>query len=251
MGEGSRRTVELIVIVGDGNVAYSLIPAFEKYYRVECISSRNLTDECLPSEALLYLFTVADNALESVVSRIGSGHKGIFAHTSGTLPASIFSSVTSDYGVFYPLQTFSKGRIVDIEGVPVFVEGNNPDTLSTLESIAGRLSSSVTVVDDSMRKVLHVAGVMSCNFTNHLLSLTEQLLVKNGMSLDAVKPLVAETLQKSMAISPHDAQTGPARRGDTGVIARHIELLEQNGFDGDIYKILSQSIINEYSNEPH
>ena len=58
-------------------------------------------------------------------------------------------------------------------------------------------------------------------------------------------PLLKETLKKLSNVSPREAMTGPARRGDREVIRKHIEMLA--GDDRKIYKILADRILEEYS----
>jgi len=45
-------------------------------------------------------------------------------------------------------------------------------------------------------------------------------------------------------MNPLDAQTGPARRGDTITVKNHLKKL--TGINKEIYKLLSQSIADTY-----
>ena len=47
------------------------------------------------------------------------------------------------YGVFYPMQTFSKQREVDFREVPFFIEAKRPEDTELLKAVAGTLSDKV------------------------------------------------------------------------------------------------------------
>ena len=68
-----------------------------------------------------------------------------------------------------------------------------------------------------------------------------EICTENRISFDILKPLIEETVKKIDAISPKEAQTGPAIRNDKNTINAHLEfLLDEN--KKNIYKILTQSI---------
>jgi hypothetical protein len=56
-----------------------------------------------------------------------------------------------------------------------------------------------------------------------------------------LKPLIKETAEKVMLLSPEEAQTGPAKRNDQRTIAAHFNLLK-NQNQKAIYTLLTQSI---------
>ena len=70
----------------------------------------------------------------------------------------------------------------------------------------------------------------------------------NGLSLDLMHPLVKEMIQKSFEISPDNALTGPARRGDLETIHNHEEMLANHPKELEIYRILTNYILEKYHN---
>jgi hypothetical protein len=58
-----------------------------------------------------------------------------------------------------------------------------------------------------------------------------------------LKPLIQETANKVMTLSPKEAQTGPAIRNDIKTIQSHLDLLLDEN-QATIYKLLTQSIQN-------
>ncbi|MDE6134092.1 MAG: DUF2520 domain-containing protein, partial [Muribaculaceae bacterium] len=168
-------------------------------------------------------------------------------HTSGTIPKEVLAPMSARKGIIYPLQTFSRDACVDISSVPFFNEADSDADLSLADSIASAISRSVHHADESHRRILHIAGVFSCNFPNVLLECTQRILAEAGYGLEVVEPLVRATVDKAFSIGPHAAQTGPARRGDTQVIERQQAALPPDL--AGIYKILTQTILKSHHNE--
>jgi predicted short-subunit dehydrogenase-like oxidoreductase (DUF2520 family) len=66
------------------------------------------------------------------------------------------------------------------------------------------------------------------------------------MSLEILKPLISETINKALAIGPELAQTGPARRGDLEILDQHMEFLKDDETLAEVYKVISQHIVDQY-----
>lgn len=150
----------------------------------------------------------------------------------------------SRVGVLYPLQTFSKGRVLDVRSVPFFTEGSDSATLETIDTLAASISDSVHHADSNTRPLLHVAGVLGCNFPNYLLGCAAEVLSRGGYSLDVLRPLLQETVAKAFEFGPDNAQTGPAIRGDRSTIERHRAMLPET--QSAIYGVISQAIMDKY-----
>jgi predicted short-subunit dehydrogenase-like oxidoreductase (DUF2520 family) len=78
---------------------------------------------------------------------------------------------------------------------------------------------------------------------NHLYVIGDEILSSNQLPFDLLQPLIAETAAKIKTLTPSQAQTGPARRGDQKTIEKHLHLL-QEGSLSDLYKQLTKSITN-------
>jgi predicted short-subunit dehydrogenase-like oxidoreductase (DUF2520 family) len=152
------------------------------------------------------------------------------------------SGSTNNYGVFYPLQTFSKSREISFSDIPICIEANQSSTLLKLQQLAGTLSSSVHPINSEERKTLHLAAVFANNFVNHLYSIGSEILQENNLSFDLLKPLIRETAAKIETLHPLEAQTGPARRNDQGVINAQLKLLQDQPEFQKIYSFVTESI---------
>ena len=144
--------------------------------------------------------------------------------------------------MLYAMQTFSKGAQIDWPQVPVFVEGSDAAELETVKTLASDLSGRVAELSSTGRKKLHVAAVFTCNFSNHMYAIADKLLATEGVPFRVMLPLVRETARKVETMSPQDAQTGPAVRGDRKVINEHLELLKDYPGYAALYRLISIDI---------
>ena len=250
-----------ISILGSGNVATLLSKAFIKVgHTIDAVYSHNIANAQTLAEAIgcpratnhtdllpqsdIYLFALKDDVLASVIQQLLQNNhtgKGTWIHTAGSIPLSVFpESVQS--GVLYPMMTLSKDKDVDFKAIPLFIEGNTPQSLKAVESLANELSDSVFLLDSTKRKKLHLAAVFANNFTNHCCTLAYHLLEKNGIAPDVLLPIIDETAQKLHHLSPTEAQTGPAKRWDEKVMNEQLCELADDAELQEIYRLMSQSI---------
>lgn len=229
-----------IVIIGMGNVATNLYHAFaKKGIACQMVSSRKGL-ELLPA-ANVYIYSVRDEALAEVVAQVKGKEKALHLHTSGSMPISVFGADKPHSGVFYPFQTFSKARVIeDFSTIPVFFEARGIDDISAVYSLALTITNHVYETTQHDRERLHVAGVFACNFTNLMYTMAADLLKSTHIPFKVLLPLIDETASKIHTLSPCDAQTGPARRGDENVMMHHMALLTEE--QRRVYQILSDEI---------
>jgi predicted short-subunit dehydrogenase-like oxidoreductase (DUF2520 family) len=107
------------------------------------------------------------------------------------------------------------------------------------------LSKKVEPIDSAQRKVIHIAAVFACNFTNHLFSISEGILKKEKMNFALLEPLIKETLQKAFELGPPQAQTGPAIRGDNKIIQQHLDYLQNEPEIQELYRLISEDIMKK------
>jgi predicted short-subunit dehydrogenase-like oxidoreductase (DUF2520 family) len=251
-----------IAIVGAGNVATHLGPALQaEGHRIVQVYSKTeeaakvlaerlgtdfITDiSALDYSADIFLFCLKDDALLNVLKQTRFTNQ-ILIHTAGSLPLDIFKNFGFHYGVLYPLQTLIKERTVDLSKVPICIEASTPFAESIVVKLASGISGKVEFVDSDKRKILHVAAVFACNFTNHMFYIADKLMRENGLDLDLLKPLIQETFAKIMETDPQTAQTGPAKRGDLKTINEHLNILKDHPGMKKIYTFVSESIAESY-----
>lgn len=174
-----------------------------------------------------------------------TGRKGIVAHTSGSTSVDVFEG-PGNYGIFYPLQTFTTDREVDIKKVPFCIEASNDEVLKQLVEVAEKISNSVYLINSRQRKYLHVSAVLVNNFTNHLYQMASEFLEDRELDFKLLKPLILETANKIQQISPEEAQTGPARRGDVSTVNQQLEMLDGYPEYRQLYKLFSEQLMKKY-----
>lgn len=183
-----------ITLIGAGNLAVNLGKALLKaghnivqvYSRTEesaATLARILDAEPVnrisdvDDTASVYIIAVKDSALASLLPSLcmNRGDK-TFLHTAGSISIDVFDGMARNYGVFYPMQTFSKEREVDFSVIPCFIEGSNDAVLTAAKELAHTVSDHVYDLSSDGRRVLHLAAVFASNFVNHCFSISSELL---------------------------------------------------------------------------
>ncbi len=243
-----------VVVIGSGNVAQHLISSFVTCPSIDLVqvfarkkeSVSHLIDATRITNSLsdlvqadLYIIAVSDDAIASVSKQLAFENR-LVVHTAGSVSMSVLDQ-KNRRGVFYPLQTFSKNRVVDFSEITICIESEQEDDLALLDKTAHVLSNKVQKVNGEQRKALHISAVFVNNFVNYMYQIGNEICLDNKLSFDLLKPLILETANKVMTLSPEAAQTGPAIRFDATTIERHVHFLEDEN-QKRIYKTLTQSI---------
>lgn len=251
-----------IVIIGAGNVAWHLSRQFRKAgHRILQVFSKTeapaeflaeesqalFTDEIdeLTREGTLYVIAVNDDAVEELAEQLYLPD-AIVVHTSAMLPIEVLEPVSGKHGVFYPLQTMTKGHDLNFRDIPVFIEASSDAVGNEIYHLAKGIADKVLHADLNKRKNLHLAAVFANNFTNHLFHIASQLLKRKDMQMEILMPLIRETVRKIETSQPFDVQTGPAKRGDMKTIEEHLELLANLPDFREIYLVMTESLIDAY-----
>ena len=245
-----------VSIIGSGNVAQHLIVAFSKTTDIELVQVFARKDAAVahltsPDKiytnfndiiaADLFIIAITDDAITEVSAAIPFSNQ-LVVHTSGSVSMEAIDNKNRQ-GVFYPLQTFSKSKEVDFKTIPICIETKNEKDFQILEKVAKSISNSVYKINSEQRKALHIAAVFVCNFVNHLYQIGNDICIENDLPFDILKPLIQETANKILTLSPYQAQTGPAKRKDSQTINAHLSFLSDDN-QKEIYKMLTKSIID-------
>ncbi len=253
------KPIENITIVGTGNVAVNLLDALiSRGFNITEVIGRsdkqlqhiqyqyrvpvNTNLKAIDVKSDLLVLAITDDAIEVVAQKLNPLSVPV-VHTAGSVSMDVFIQTGFPlYGVFYPLQTFTKTRLVDFSNVPLFIEANTQQFEIQLMNLAKKLSSNVQSANSMQRAMLHVAAVFACNFSNHMMAVAHKLTMENNLDFNALLPLIKETLEKAIALGPEHAQTGPAIRKNQQVLLKHDEILQDEPHLQEIYRLLSNSI---------
>lgn len=249
--------IKSMSIIGTGNVAFHLgnsfievgIPIVSVYGRNPSKSKElanlwrcNVTESISEIESEFVLVCVSDSSVKEVISQLPLDCK--VAYTSGSIDLVSFTE-RKNTGVFYPLQTFSREKNVNIFEVPMLIEADSSDFAQELFDLAWVVSRNVHFASSTERKKYHLAAVWVNNFTNHLIYSAKNYLDSENLNWHILMPLLKETVDKLNFINPYNAQTGPARRNDLLIIEAQEKM--QEGMQKELYSLLTKSILQTYS----
>ena len=246
-----------IVIIGSGNVAtvlggklreaghrilqvYSRKPDHARALAEELQCGYTSRWEELHKDADLYLAALSDDALRGLGGEISLPGR-LVVHTGGSVPKEALLEVSANSGVLYPLQSLRK-ELRPYAEIPLLVDANLAADEQRILDVARSISPQVGVADNDTRLKLHVAAVLVNNFTNHLYVLAEEYCRQEGADFRMLLPLIRETAGRLSRISPADAQTGPAIRGDDATIERHLQLISNYKEIKEVYDLMTRQI---------
>lgn len=256
----NERKNELISVffIGSGRIAAHLADAFSKTdIELKGVHSKTLTHaqafadkyqipvfeniHQIPNNIDVYILAVNDDQIELVSSLINVN--GIVAHCSGLKDLNSIKN-SENKAVIWPLQSFSKDKKVNFKEIPILLEANSDENYRIIEALSERISHKLIECSSEKRRFYHLAAVFVNNFSNHLFVQAEEILSQQNLDYKLLLPLMKESIEKLNFLSPKDAQTGPASRGDESTMANHLNLLSENKTAKEIYTLLSHSIQN-------
>ncbi len=248
--------IKHITFIGSGNVATAMAEAFfekgiiitQVYSRnlsaanqlAEKVNSRGINKYSQLKETGLIIVAISDDAITKVFSELKVCAPVV--HTSGNTNL-LERYKSAESGVFYPLQTFSKGSDTNWSEVPICIEAANDELLKKLFRLGEILSNNVKIITSKERSIIHAAAVLACNFTNHLGALSQEVLEEHNLSMDLLNPLIQKTFKNITSGTAKEKQTGPAVREDYGTIDSHMNILEDKPEIKELYLALSKHII--------
>lgn len=254
------QSIRSVNLIGTGNVAWVLGTTLkDSGIAIRSVSGRNRIDrdelsnflkcpslaleEILPSADLI-LLAVSDDAIAKVSSNLAQSNPKdrLIAHTSGSKATTLLEPFTNRAS-FYPLQTMTKGNIVNFKTVPFCVYATNSTDQKALQALAGKISDVVHLLDDQQRATLHLSAVLVNNFANLFFTEAHRLSKSHNIDFELLRPLITKTAQKASKSDPATVQTGPAARKDLDTISQHLAMLENDPQLQELYKLVSERII--------
>lgn len=245
-----------ITIVGSGHAANFFGNLFfSKGLKIDCIISRNASSgEALaqkvnsqfllkseaPIQSDLMILCLKDDSIADFIQNCSISDNTLVAHCAGSVSIDVLSRVKRR-AVIYPLQSL-KGE-VNAEEVPFLIEASEEDDMVLLSKWMESCHLKSHTCDSAKRKEYHLAAVFANNFTNAILSATEQLSNNFQLDFELLKPLITKTFQSVIdGKSATEHQTGPAKRSDKDTMLSHQQMLKNSKELQSLYKALSEFI---------
>lgn len=250
----------MITLIGSGNVATWIAQRLQGNPRfpITQVFSRHLEHaqtlaDLLNAEAIedirklnpdnqIFIFALADKAYDEILPLLPFKLPLAFT-TSGTVSCQCLKDYAEQYGVIYPLQTFTKSQDMRKLEVPLCLESDFAGEHKTLMwELARELSPTCYEVSEAQRAKMHVAAVFACNFSNAMYQIAHKLLKENGLPFEILLPVLRQTVEKVSQMTPAEAQTGPAVRGDVNVMRAQISTLSDDRLK-ELYRLVSELIM--------
>ncbi len=232
-----------ITIIGSGNVGTVLSRVFKSVgHNIEQLPGRGSLSRIKDSD--LVIAAISDNALYELKNRINLDDQ-LIVHTAGSVSINVLKDISANYGVLYPLQSIRK-EITTPPDIPFLIDANTEENKSVLYGLAKTISDKVKYVSDEQRSKLHLAAVVTNNFSNHLFALTEEYCKKERIDFNMLQPLLLEAVDRLKNSSPANMQTGPAFRNDQQTIQKQRDMLSAYPHLLDLYNVFTESIIINY-----
>lgn len=226
------------VVVRDISRFHQVAPFFSETQTITDLSQLQPTD-------ILFIVT-PDDVIGDIARYLPDKvrEKSLVVHCAGSVSMDVVSEYCERAGVLYPLQTFTRGRQIELTNVPFFVEATQLADEDLLIRIAKFWSNRVEIMTSDDRLRLHCGAVFASNFVNHCVSLADHVIADIEADFRVYLPLLKEVVAKLEVLPPDDAQTGPAVRADYSTMSKHLDMLVMSGQESiaSVYTKLNQSI---------
>ncbi|MEI8280430.1 MAG: Rossmann-like and DUF2520 domain-containing protein [Bacteroidota bacterium] len=252
-------------IIGTGNMAWFLAQRLtEAGHKCTGIYGRNAHNARQLAEELdtttfptlsgvsdgndICFIAVTDHAIPDITSQLYFKHTTL-VHTAGSVAMDVLAPHAAHYGVLWPIGSILKYSLPKDNNIPCVWEASSDTAKAQLLLAAQAISHTSYEANSTQRLWLHLTAVMSSNFTNHLMAVCEQICAEQQLPFTILLPILHQIIDRASDKSPHDLQTGPARRGDTSTIQKHLQLLQIHPQWAQVYKALTTSIETMYNDK--
>jgi predicted short-subunit dehydrogenase-like oxidoreductase (DUF2520 family) len=163
-------------------------------------------DLSVPDNCDILILAVNDTSVVEVAREVNLPERTVIVHTAGSVPLDALGR-NWRAGVFYPLQTFTKGFVPEMRKVPFFIEATDKPALNLLRELATDIGAGAWDCDTERRRHLHVAAVFANNFSNFMMTTGEAIATEAGFDPSLLRPLMEETVRKALRTGPERART--------------------------------------------
>lgn len=188
---------------------------------------------------------ISDHAIANIASQL-SFKETVLLHTAGSVDMSALGDAATHKGVIWPIYSILKQKLPEHRNIPTVFEASSDKARETISGICQTFTNILNEATAEQRRWLHLSAVLSNNFTNHLMTVAESVCKAQGIPFSMLIPILQQTFERVQSASPHDVQTGPARRHDDITIRKHMDMLQSHSDWQTIYQAITSSIENMY-----
>jgi predicted short-subunit dehydrogenase-like oxidoreductase (DUF2520 family) len=189
----------------------------------------------LAGESELLLVAVSDRAIAEVAAAIPETEALIF-HASGAL-----LSLRDGFSL-HPLKALPPvGTASDLENTLLVFEGQHR---RTAKLVAAAMGSRFCEVAPEQKALYHAAAVFGSNYVAASLEIAQRLMARAGVTevRDDLVALALSAIDNWRSNDDAKRFTGPAARGDSDVMSRHRQALQDDSQVAEIYELLAAEI---------
>jgi predicted short-subunit dehydrogenase-like oxidoreductase (DUF2520 family) len=221
-------------IIGTGRASWAFATTWRRIgWPLTGIAGRGEPMDELAKNSDIILVAVSDRAIEEVVASVPETN-GIIVHPSGALPA-----LRGGFSL-HPLKSLPPaGEPSDLEGTLLVFEGNHRDVAQSIATAAGARFAEIA---PEAKIRYHAGAVFGSNYIAALLDIAEELIGIEG-ARDDIAALARSAIDNWAAHTDGRRFTGPAARGDAGIMQRHRDVLRDSPEVAEIYRLLAARIV--------
>lgn len=226
-----------IAFLGAGRVGRTLAQAFTAAgWTVAAVAGRDALQATVDAADLVFL-TVPDDEIAKVAAAVRWRAGQAVVHCSGATEVAVLApaaEVGAQTGGFHPLQLFADPELAlrHMAGCSVGIEAP-PVLEAVLRQLAEAVGYRPITLPPGARGLYHAGCCHSAGFLLSLLreacDLWNSFGVGDQEALAALLPLARGTLAAASEKGLAGALAGPFSRGDSGVVARHLQELSALG----------------------
>ena len=213
-------------IIGDGRAGGAMAAALSEVgWRVHPVLDRSASAVQVARAAAgvdLVLIATPDAAVADVAAAVEPAAGAVVAHLAGSLGLDAVAPHLRP-AALHPLVALPDPAVGArrLRGGGWFAVAGDPLVGQAVADLGGRAFE----VADADRAAYHAAAVVASNHLVALLGQAERIASGAGVPFAAFIDLVRATVDNVDELGPAAALTGPAARGDTGTIRRHLEAI--------------------------
>ncbi len=225
-------------VIGAGRAGGAIAAALaEAGWQVQPFLTRSTSPESLHNAAMdvdLVLIATPDAAVAEVAAAIKPS-TAVVAHMAGSLGLNVLAPHRCR-GALHPLVALPSAEIgaQRLRSGCWFAVAGDPLMSQVVADLGGRFFE----VAETDRARYHAAAVVASNHLVALLGQAERIASTSGVPFDAFMDLVKATVDNVAELGPAAALTGPAARGDSDTLARHLAAISPA--ERPAYRALSQ-----------
>jgi predicted short-subunit dehydrogenase-like oxidoreductase (DUF2520 family) len=216
--------VSTVRLIGPGRAGLSLVRALGRAgWDVAGVLGRTDDPRDAAKDVDLLVVATPDAAIAQVAAAVEPVDATVIAHLAGSLGLDALTPHRRRAAI-HPLVSLPNADIGAnrLAANAWFAVTGDPLAHEVVRALGGRALD----VPDDRRAAYHAAACVASNHVVALLGQAERIADTAGVPLEAYIDLVRATVENVAALGPAAALTGPAARGDTSTIQRHLDAIE-------------------------